>query len=118
MTMTNENEQTCPICLDPMTCHVLTSCGHHFHGECLLEHHVRNGFLCPCCRSPTVSEKDMADARRVINDVKFKMFCEWAKREAERIEREEATRRVVRRPPSLWKRVKTRVVRVWNSIGI
>ena len=57
-----ENEEECPICLDPITRetnNVITQCGHKFHRECyerIQPRRDRNynmeSYYCPMCRAP------------------------------------------------------------------
>ena len=49
--MSDEEDDDCPICLDPLiNPQVTTLCGHHFHEDCLRTL-VQSSTNCPCCRT-------------------------------------------------------------------
>ncbi len=50
---------SCPICLENIKGpknRVVTKCGHAFHSVCLFENIAHNGFACPYCRTPMISQ--------------------------------------------------------------
>ena len=48
MTFKNNNNNTCPICLDTIKNECFTGCGHSFCLDCILS--WSKNHTCPCCR--------------------------------------------------------------------
>ena len=85
-----EEEDNCPICLDPMRTGDITTlpCGHTFHAKCIMANVLHNQSRCPMCRhtfsrcvEDLEEEEDSGMNQDLIIAVACRIRCKFSKKD-------------------------------------